>query len=78
LTQMVLHCVAEFSPVLAVRKMAFVRKATNYNIEVFLKAPYKTQLSGNIHNLQQYILQNVEKYTGLMLDEVSITIDSIS
>jgi uncharacterized alkaline shock family protein YloU/adenylate kinase family enzyme len=77
LTQMVLHCVAEFSPNLEVRKVSFVRKPSNYDIEVFLKAPYRTQISGNIHNLQQYILQNVERYTGLMLNRVSITVDSI-
>jgi uncharacterized alkaline shock family protein YloU len=39
--------------------------------------PYGTQLGGNIHNLQQYIIDNIERYTGILIEEVNIIIDKI-
>ncbi len=78
LIQMVLHCVAEFDAKLTVNKVIFTEKRKNYGIEVLLTVPFKTQLSGSIHTLQNYILENIETYTGLILEEVSITIDTIS
>ena len=78
LTQMVLHCVAEFDAQLVVNKVIFTEKRNNFFIEVLLSVPFKTQLSGSIHALQTYILENIETYTGLLLEDVSITIDTIS
>ena len=78
LTQMVLHCVADFSPVLEVIKVIITEKANTYGIEVLLRVPYKTQLVGEIQKLQSDILENIERFTGLVLDEVNITIDRIS
>ena len=78
LTQMILHCVAEFDPDLSVKKVIFTERRNNYAIEVLLTVPFKSQLSGSIHALQAYILENIETYTGLLLEEVSITIDTIS
>jgi uncharacterized alkaline shock family protein YloU len=78
LTQMVLHCVAEFDPTLTVKKVIFTDLRNNYGIEILLTVPFRTQLSGSIHSLQQYILENIENYTGLVLEEVSITIDTIA
>ncbi len=78
LTQMILHCVAEFDPDLSVKKVIFTDRRNNYAIEVLLRVPFKSQLAGSIHALQAYILENIESYTGLLLEEVSITIDTIS
>jgi uncharacterized alkaline shock family protein YloU len=39
--------------------------------------PYGTQLGGNIHELQQYIIENIERYTNILIEEVNIIIDKI-
>jgi uncharacterized alkaline shock family protein YloU len=40
--------------------------------------PFGLQLTGKIHQLQQYVIDNVEKYTGILVEEVSIVIDKIT
>jgi len=39
--------------------------------------PFGTQLTGKIHKLQQYIIDKIETYTGILIEEVSIIIDKI-
>ena len=78
LTQMVVHCVDEFDPRLKVTKIVIYEKATDYGIEVLLQVPYQTQLSGPAHSLQTFILENIERYAGLVLREVNITIGSVA
>ena len=78
LTQMVLHCVADYDSVFSVTKVIIIERGNSYGIEVLLRVPYRSQLSGSTHALQEYIVDNIEKFTGLVLDEVNITIDSIS
>ena len=35
-------------------------------------------ISGNEKNVRDYIIENIEKYTGILIEEVSIIIDKIS
>jgi uncharacterized alkaline shock family protein YloU len=74
---MVLHCVADFDSNLAVKKVIITEDLVSYGIDVLLSVPFKMQLSGSIHNLQTYIVDNIERYTGLVLDEVNVTIDTV-
>ncbi len=78
LTQMVLHCVDEFNPELKVTKIILHRDNENYSIEVILSIPYGTQIAGDLHNLQRYITESLEQFTGIILDEVNITVGKIS
>ena len=40
--------------------------------------PFGTQLTGKIHKLQKYIIDKIESYTGILIEEVSIVIDCIN
>jgi uncharacterized alkaline shock family protein YloU len=42
---------------------------------ITIDVPYGTQLGGNIHELQRYIIDNIERYTGILIEEVNIIID---
>ena len=78
LTQMVLHCVVDFDPSLKVKKVIITLNGQQHGIEVFLNVPFRAQLSGSIHNLQHYILVNIERFTGLTLDRVDVTIAGVT
>lgn len=78
LTQMVLHCVSDYDPAYRVKKVLIYERKNRYNVEVFLDVPYRTTLSGPIHDLQNYIVENIQKFTGLDLEEVNVTVDDIS
>jgi len=78
LSQMVFHCVSEFDPTLRVMKVIVKNDRSVYSLEVVLNIPYGLQIAGRIHDLQQYIMVNIEKYTGIILKRVDITIGRVS
>jgi adenylate kinase family enzyme/uncharacterized alkaline shock family protein YloU len=77
LSQMVIHCVAENNPDIRIKKMVVRDDERGYRLVITIDVPYATQLSGNIHNLQQYIIENIERFTGILIEEVNIIIDKI-
>ena len=36
------------------------------------------QLSGNLHAFQEYTAENIERYTGIMIEKLNIFIDKVS
>ena len=78
ITQMVMHCVAEHDSQIRVKKLQIKTNSSGYRLVVTIDIPFGTQLTGTIHNLQSYIINNIEKYTGILIEEVSIIIDKIT
>jgi uncharacterized alkaline shock family protein YloU len=48
-----------------------------YRLAITIDVPYGAQLGGNIHELQRYIIDNIERYTGILIEEVNIIIDKL-
>jgi uncharacterized alkaline shock family protein YloU len=40
--------------------------------------PFGTQLTGKIHMMQEYIVENIERFTGILIEDVHIIIDKIT
>ena len=78
LSQMVMHCVNEFDKQIRVKKLLIKTDTQGYRIIITIDVPFGTQLTGKIHNMQQYIIDNIEKFTGILIEEVSIIIDKIT
>ena len=78
LTQMVMHCVAEESPDVKVKKITIKTDSHGYRLIVTIDVPFGTQLTGKVHKLQQYIIDKIETFTGILIEEVSIVIDKIT
>lgn len=78
LTQMSMHCVMQFDPNIRVKKISIKTNSRGYKLVITLDIPFGRQLTGEIYKLQQYIIENIEKYTGILIEEVSIIIDKIS
>jgi adenylate kinase family enzyme len=77
LSQMVIHCVDEYNPEIRIKKMVVRDDEIGYRLVITIDVPYGTQLGGNIHELQQYIIDNIERFTGILIEEVNIIIDKI-
>jgi len=77
LSQMVIHCVDEFNPDIRIKKIMVKDDKMGYRLVITIDVPYGIQLGGNIHALQQYIIENIERYTGILIEEVNIIIDKI-
>jgi adenylate kinase family enzyme len=78
LTQMILHCVNEFNAELTVTKVTVKLERSGYKVGIVLDVPYGTQLSGNIHTLQQYVVKSIEKFTGIIIDGLDVAVETIS
>ncbi|MBQ5471861.1 MAG: hypothetical protein IIT58_07655 [Treponema sp.] len=78
LTQMVMHCVAECDEAVRVKKMVIKTDNRGYRIIITIDVPFGTQLTGKVHKMQKYIIDKIESYTGILIEEVSIVIDKIT
>ncbi len=77
LTQMVLHCVQEFAPEFAVERLVVVGDLRQPGLEVVLRVPFDVPVAGRLHQLRDYIISSVERFSGLLVDQVDITVDQI-
>ncbi|MGE4402795.1 MAG: hypothetical protein AB7F61_14055 [Desulfobulbus sp.] len=78
LTQMILHCIDEQDAEILVRKIKVKLGRSGYGIDLFIDVPFGKTLSGELHELRNYILENIQRYTGIMIDHLEISIDNIS
>lgn len=76
--QFVMHSVLEFDNSIKVKKLVIKTTERGYKLIITIDVPFGTQLSGKIHDLQKYIIDNIEKFTGIFIEEVSIIIDKIT
>ncbi|MBQ6567293.1 MAG: hypothetical protein IJR93_01620 [Treponema sp.] len=82
LVEMTLHCIDQFDQdhdiKIHVRKLVIKPEKQGYRLVLTIDVPFGKQLTGTIRQLQEYIIGNIEKNTGIMLEEVSIIIDKIT
>ena len=82
LVEMTLHCIDQFDQdndiKIHVRKLVIKPEKQGYRLVLTIDVPFGKQLTGPIRKLQEYIIGNIEKNTGIMLEEVSIIIDKIT
>ncbi|MFA6508137.1 MAG: hypothetical protein WCT14_18685, partial [Treponemataceae bacterium] len=78
LSQMVIHGVDEFNKDFAIKKVVVKAADAGYRVVITIDVPYGTELSGNIQELQKYLINSIERYTGIMIEEVNIIIDRIA
>ncbi|MDR2552621.1 MAG: hypothetical protein LBD31_05595 [Treponema sp.] len=77
LSQMVIHCVDEYNEEIRIKKISVKDDKAGYRLVITIDVPFGLQLGGNIHDLQQYIIDNIERYTGILIEEINIIIDQI-
>jgi len=78
LIQLVINCVDEYNKDIKIKKTHVKHAEMGYRLVITIDVPYGIQLGGNIHDLQQYIIDNIERYTGILIEEVNIIIDKIT
>jgi uncharacterized alkaline shock family protein YloU len=77
LSQMVLHCVSEYDPSLRIEKVIVRRESRGYLLCLHLRVPYGVGLSNSIPELQKYIIDSIEGFSGIHLVRVDILIAKI-
>ena len=78
LTQMVLHCAEEYDSTITLKKIHIRVDAHGYILTLHIHVPYGVQLSGNLHGFQEYLIDSLERYTGIMIQKVNVIIEDFS
>jgi adenylate kinase family enzyme len=77
LSLMVVNCVAEFNSRIRVKQNDVVDRGVGYRFIMTIDTPLGMRLEGNIDKLQAYITENIERFTGILIEEVFVVIDKI-
>jgi adenylate kinase family enzyme len=78
LSQLVINFVDEYDKSIKIKKILVKDDQLGYRLVITIDVPYGIQLGGNINDLQQHIIENIEKYTGILIEEINIIIDKIT
>ncbi len=77
LAQMVMHCADEFDPAIRIRKVSVKSDGRGYVLGIYLNVPFGVQLSGNLHAFQDYVIDNIQRYTGIIIAKADINVDTV-
>jgi hypothetical protein len=75
LTQMVLHCADEFDSSISIKKVTVREEISGYILKINIKLPYGIEVSDMVHGFREYLIDNLERYSGIMIDSVSINVE---
>ena len=78
LTELVTLCADEYDHAIKTKKILVKNTEMGYRLVMTIDVPYGIQLGGNIHELQQFIIDDIERYTGILIEEVNIIIDKVT
>lgn len=78
LTQMIMHCVAEYAPEVRITKVTVRNEPTGYRLLVHVSIPFGSEVPSTVHGLQDYTIDKLEKYTGIFIRELNVVIEDIS
>ncbi len=74
-SQMVFQCVKEFDDRLKVDRVIVERQKNGYRFVIMLEVPYGIRVAGTMQDLQNYIIENMDKFAGVSVNEVNIRIE---
>jgi len=77
LVQLVTFFVEEYEHAVKIKTILVKDTEMGYRLAITIDVPYGIDLSGKIQELQKYIIDNIERYTGILIEEVNIIIDKI-
>jgi len=78
LGQMIAHCVDEFDGELIVRKVKIRPAHGVYHIRAELEMPYGHSMTDRLHELRGYVVDRIEKFTGIMIAEFNLVVAGVA
>ena len=69
--------VKDFDKGIAIKKLTVKTDSSGCKIVIVADLPFETQLITRIYQLQEWVIDNIEKKTGILIEDVNIVIDKI-
>lgn len=77
LTQMIFHCIDEYDDEIQVKKVKIKVLLSGYSIELHIIITYGKHLTGGLNDLRKYICDTIQRYTGIIIENLEITVDEV-
>ncbi|MDR1866643.1 MAG: hypothetical protein LBQ77_00070 [Treponema sp.] len=77
LSLMVFQCVDDYNQSITSKKIIIKEGTLGYRIVITVDIPFGTQLDESVQKLQQYIIDHIEHYTSIPIEEVNLIIDKL-
>ena len=74
---MVSHCIEEYDKQVVIKNLNIKQEEGGYRLDLTVDIPFGTQLTGKINQLQKYIIEQIERYTGILIIQINVIIDKI-
>ena len=78
LTQMILHCIDEYDDDVQVKKLKIKVHKSGYTIALYIIVTYGKTLNSGLEELRKYICDTIQRYTGIIIETLEISIDEIT
>ncbi len=78
LTQMIFHCIDEYDDDVHVNKVKVKVGRSGYGIDLFIVVPYGKTLTSDLEDLRKYIQDTIQRYTGIVIEMLEISVDEVS
>ncbi len=77
LSQMILHCIEEYSENVSIQKIIFDKTGDGYQVELKLSFSIHVNIPTILSGLQDYIIKNIEAFSGIHIDKLDLTVEKI-
>ncbi len=78
LTQMIFHCIDEYDDEIQVKKVRIKVLKSGYSIVLNIIVSYGKPLTGDLDELSKYICDTIQRYTGIIIKDLEISVDEIA
>lgn len=78
LNQLVVQCIRDYNKKIRIKKLTIKTEAEGYRLVIIIDVPFGVQLASTIQQMQEYIVENIERITGILIEEIHIIIDKVT
>ncbi len=77
LSQMIVHCIQEYSKDIFIKKIIFDKTLDGYQIELILHFPLHSNIPNTLTKIQKYVIKNIEAFSGIHIEKLHLTVDQV-
>lgn len=77
LTEMVSRYAAQYDNAIHIKKMSVSLGHTGYSVIVMVDMPAGQDLQGRVLSLREFIVKNIEQYSGIFIEDLSIVVNQM-
>ncbi len=78
LTQMIFHCIDEYDEEIQIKKVKIKVHSSGYAIALYIVVAYGQTLTSGMEKLRKYISTTIQRYTGIVIETLEISVDEIA